>query len=59
MPGKEEKKVALEDVLQIRSTPQIEAALAQQIRELPQLTVEKADRGVKAFCLGLIVCCTN
>lgn len=57
MPEKEEKPARLEEVLKLQTTPAIEAALAEQIRTLPQLVVEKAERGVRAAGLGLIVCC--
>lgn len=57
MPEKEEKQARLEEFLQIRTTPQIEAALAEQIMVLPQLMLKGVERGVKASIMGLVVCC--
>lgn len=51
------KRPALGEVLQIRTTPQIEAALAEKIRTIPDLVIEKLERGIKASSLGLVVCC--
>jgi len=51
------KRPALGEVLQIKTTPQIEAALAEEIRTLPNLVIEKLERGIRASSLGLVVCC--
>lgn len=56
MPEKEEKQGRLEEILQIKTTPQIEAALAEQIRALTKLTAEKEGVVAKGV-FGLTACC--
>jgi hypothetical protein len=46
----------MESLVEIKATPEIEKALAEQMRMLPQ-AVRQVEAKVAWSCFGLIVCC--
>ncbi|MCJ7515293.1 MAG: hypothetical protein MUO89_04925 [Dehalococcoidia bacterium] len=44
-------------VLELKASPEIEKAVAEQMRILPQKSVQLASKEAAANCFGLVVCC--
>ena len=54
----EKEAEEMKEVFQIKTTPEIEKAIAEQIRTIPKIAIEKEGIATKSV-LGVAVCCNG
>lgn len=58
MAERERLKAEIKPLIEIRATPEIERAIAEQMHALPE-AIKLGDRQNKWNCFGLIACCNS